>query len=415
MMITERDHSRSAPQGSGGRQRLSILVVSHYYPPHVGGIERAVQTQAEHLAAAGYAITVATTAPGGQVGSQQVGPDLEVVRVPTWNQIEDASRVPFPLITPGAVARLRRLVARADIVHVHDLFYVTTWCAVLLSVLRGIPVVLTQHVHMIDHPSRLVMFVQRWVYRLIGRAILRRVSAVCYLNATVREFLLQLGARPEQLRFVPNLVDTEQFRPPVDRAEVAELRAAFELPADDVLAVFVGRFVPKKGFAMVAASAGCGATMIMVGGDQAESGQPDRDGVLWLGARGVADVARLYRACDVFVLPSVSEGFPLTVQEAMASGLAVITTDDPGYRLYDLDRDLVSLIEPNQESVTAELARVAGKVHLRDQMRRYARDYAESRFSASRYVGDLTDTYDSVSALAESPVATTGQLTGHGE
>lgn len=414
MTITDQNASTTgadtgAAEDGGGSGRPSILIVSHYYPPHVGGIERAVQTQAEHLAAAGHHVTVASTAPGGRVGTESAGPDLEIVRVPTWNQIEDTSRVPFPVITPRAVAQLRRLVHAADIVHVHDLFYVTTWSAVLLAVLRGKPVVLTQHVHMIDHPSRLVMAVQRLVYRFIGRAILRRVAAVCYLNATVREFLLALGARPEQLHFVPNLVDTEQFRPAVDHQEVADLRRAFELPPEEILAIFVGRFVPKKGFTMVAGAAGCGATLVMVGGDREESGEPERPGVLWLGARGVDDVARLYRACDIFVLPSVSEGFPLTVQEAMASGLAVITTDDPGYRLYDLDRQRVSLIEPTQEVVTAELSRVSGDVVLRERMRRYARSYAVTQFSATRYVAALTDTYRQVGETAPS-----SQETDHG-
>lgn len=397
MTITEQDGPVSEiEQAGGGEDRLSVLIVSHYYPPHVGGLERAVQTQAEHLARAGYRVTVATTAPGGRVGREPVTTDLDLVRVPTLNLIERATRVPYPLITPVAVARLRRLVAAADVVHVHDLFYLTTWCAVLLAVLRGTPVVLTQHVHMIDHPSRLVMLVQRLVYRLIGPAILRRVAAVCYLNATVREFLLQLGAREAQLRFVANLVDTEQFRPPADDTERTEIRRRFDLPADDVLAIFVGRFVPKKGFAKVAAAAGCGATMIMVGGDLAESGEEERPGVRWLGSRGVEEVADLYRACDIFVLPSVSEGFPLTVQEAMSSGLAVITTDDPGYRLYDLDRELVALIEPTQENVTAALGRLAGDDGLRARMRAYSRAYALAGFSADRYVAALSDTYHSV-------------------
>ena len=102
MTTTKQDR---LPDGAGhaphGENRLSILIVSHYYPPHVGGIERAVQTQAEHLAGAGHRVTVATTAPGGRVGRDVVTPDLEVVRVPTVNLIEQATRVPFPIITPS--------------------------------------------------------------------------------------------------------------------------------------------------------------------------------------------------------------------------------------------------------------------------------------------------------------------------
>jgi glycosyltransferase involved in cell wall biosynthesis len=53
-----------------------------------------------------------------------------------------------------------------------------------------------------------------------------------------------------------------------------------------------------------------------------------------LGAVAPERVAQLYRAADAFLLPSRGEGFPITAQEAMASGLAVVLADEAGYRPY---------------------------------------------------------------------------------
>ncbi|MGJ0151748.1 glycosyltransferase family 4 protein [Streptomyces sp. CH8.1] len=67
------------------------------------------------------------------------------------------------------------------------------------------------------------------------------------------------------------------------------------------------------------------------------------------------DLADAYRACDVFALPSTAEGFPLTVQEAMASGLPVVTTDDPGYAPYGLDRGVALLVPRTVPALRAAL------------------------------------------------------------
>ena len=109
-------------------------------------------------------------------------------------------------------------------------------------------------------------------------------------------------------------------------------------------------------------------------------------------------LADLYRACDVFVLPSVAEGFPLTVQEAMATGLPVVITDDPGYAPYGLDRELVGLVRPTSEQVRAALLRIAGDAELRARMGAYSADLAARRFSWAEHVRTLEAVYTEVSA-----------------
>lgn len=370
-----------------------VLLVSHYFPPHLGGIENVVEGEARRLANAGHDVTVLTTSPGGVPGQERSSAGYAVVRVPTWNGIERRTGVPFPVIAPWAAVTVARLVRAADVVHAHDLLYATTWLAALLARLIRRPMVLTQHVQLVAHPSRVVQGVQRIVYATAGRAVVAAAGRIVYLNDGVRDFLQRLGASSKQLVLLVNGTDTDAFHP-TDPATRAALRATFGLPADEVLCLFVGRFVPKKGFTTVLAAQHDSYTLVLAGG-QVPSDHDERDGVTIVGPQSPDRLADLYRACDVFVLPSVSEGFPLTVQEAMASGLPVVTTDDPGYGSYQLDRDLVALVSPTVDEVRSALVRLTADEQLRLRMADYSRRTATGSFSWERHVDGLEGIYAS--------------------
>jgi glycosyltransferase involved in cell wall biosynthesis len=372
------------------RARTRVLLVAHYFPPHVGGIENVVKGEADRLAAAGHDVAVLTTAVGGNPGVERAAGGYPVIRVPTWNGVERRFGVPFPVVGPHALHTAVRWVRSADVVHCHDLLYMTTWLVALAAAIRRTPLVLTQHVHLVRHTSRTVELVQRVVYASIGRAVLRRAVRIAVLNGAVRTFLRQLGAPDERIELVPNGVDTDQFRPPTG-AEKRVLRRRLGLPEDDVLALFVGRFVPKKGYDTVRASAGDGYVLVLAGGPPPpEAERPD---VIHTGPVPHDEIADLFRACDVFVLPSESEGFPVTVQEAMACGLPVITTDDPAYDVYRLDRDRISLVPPTVPHVTSALQRLAADEPLRTRMARYSVDLARTRFSWPEHIATLERLY----------------------
>jgi glycosyltransferase involved in cell wall biosynthesis len=84
------------------------------------------------------------------------------------------------------------------------------------------------------------------------------------------------------------------------------------------------------------------------------------------GAADRSDIASFYRSCDVFVLPSLYEGFPLPPIEAMACGTAVVISDCGGMRDYAVD-GVNAVVVPSADSaaIAAALARIAGDEALR--------------------------------------------------
>ena len=364
---------------------LRVLVVTHYYAPHIGGIENVARREALGLAGQGMSVTVLSS---GRRGEAPVDPGVRVSSVPALNILERFG-IPFPLFRPLKLVRAAYgAVRRADVVHVHDTLYMTSWIVSLWCRILHIPLLVTQHVAYIDHPWRVVPMIQRLVFRTVGRGTWRRAIAVCYQNGRIRDTVASFGVPEERLVPLPNGVDLEQFAPVQSLEEKVAIRRRHGLPVDRQLVLFVGRLVQKKGYRHLvdAAEAQDEWSAVLVG---AGSSVITSERTIHLGALDAKDVTDLYRACDLFVLPSTGEGFPLTMQEAMASGLPVVTTDDVGYGLYGMDHHRVMLLPPGAPGLGGCVADLLADPHRLLTMANYSRDFACANFDWDRHVATV--------------------------
>jgi len=363
-------------------KRPRILIVIDFFAPHIGGLEEVGRAQAASLTRRGHDVIVLTCSPGRGVPREETAAEgYRIRRVPALNFIERRWGVTFPLVSPLLLLLLLREVRRADIVHIHDAFYPLSHTAFLACRLAGRRYHMTQHVAVVDHPSRLVVAVQRLVYALAGRPMFRRAATVVAYNSRVRDFLIAQGAAPDRVSMQHNGIDTDWFSPaPAPAASRSELRCRYGLPPERPVALFVGRLVPKKGARLVVEAARPAWTTVVVG-EGPDVAHPTPEHVVMFGPADRAQLRDLYRLADVFVFPAVSEMFTLVMQEAMASGLPIVTTDDPAYDEYDVDRDLVSFVPREAAALTSAIDAVVSDTLRRSAMGEYSRRLAEERFS----------------------------------
>ncbi len=316
---------------------MRILFVSHYATPHIGGIETVIRSLRRELRRRGHEVVhVACTA--SHLPSEALGyDDAGVIRVPALNALEERLGVPYPIFSPRLMPVLAREIAAADVLHAHGFLYMSSVLALAWARFRHpapeSPVrVLTEHVGHVPYESALLDRVESVAIGRVGRVAVRAAEAVVVLNREVGAEIERLGPRGPVLQ-IPNGVDTSLFRPPLPGERDALRR---ELGWDDTPRVlFVGRLVAKKGIdaALAATAAADGRFRLVVAGPGPLQPSGVR-GVDVLGPIPSERVAGLYRAADALLLPSRGEGFPVSVQEAMASGLPVVMTNDPSYSRY---------------------------------------------------------------------------------
>ena len=386
--MTTYDARRARPRRPRHPGALRVLHVAHNALPHIGGLETVLATETRGLAARGWRVSLLTSA--GTVGpGDRDEQGVRTVRVRAWNGLEDRFGVPFPVFSPRLLPRTGRLVREADLVHVHDTLYLTSWVAALWCLLLRTPYVVHRHVGFVHHSSAVVRLVQRLVLGTFARVVLRHAETVLPIDEAIAADL-RAGLRdPERVEVLGNGVDTDRFRPsgPEERRRT---RAELDLPQDRPLALFVGRFVPKKGFGLVAAAAGDDYDLVLVGGERPASVGDPR--LHFPGALPPEVMPRVYGCADVMVVASVGE-CPLTVLEAMSSGLPVLVNDDPALHSSWTAGPGVEFVAMADGELAGALRRLVADHARVERMGAEARAFVTAAFSWDTHLDQLEEVY----------------------
>jgi glycosyltransferase involved in cell wall biosynthesis len=200
-------------------------------------------------------------------------------------------------------------------------------------------------------------------YEALDRWSLRLPDHVVTFCRPFRDELHGRGVPAGRVSVIPNVIDR-----PVDPApdQVAALRAEFGARDDDLIVLSVGRLSPEKGHAHLVDA------MHLVGQDAALSGRallvlvgegPERrnleDRAATLGVRAVfaghrGDVWPCCFSADAFALPSMTEGSPLALIEAMNAGRAIVATQVGGVPELVEDGTSAMLVPPGDPAALAE-------------------------------------------------------------
>ena len=177
--------------------------------------------------------------------------------------------------------------------------------------------------------------------RFVLKSVYRYVDYALYVGTENKKYFLAHGLVPEQLVFFPHAVENGRFYDPdgIKQRQALEWRQKLGIKPEDLTFIYAGKFEPKKNVSLLVQAfrrlKGENLRLILVG-----SGERERllrqlaaadNRIVFLPFQNQSRMPLVYRLADVFVLPSAwGETWGLAINEAMASGRAVLVSDRVG-------------------------------------------------------------------------------------
>lgn len=303
-------------------------------------------------------------------------------------------------LTPGLrrpldLLRLRDAIFAADPDIVHAFLLTGSLYGRFASMLAGVPVIVGTEVNIYEQKRPSHARAERW--------LLRSTDAVVASAEAVRDYYVsQIGADRAKIEVIYNAVDWGQLAATTPRDAFL---AAAEVPAGAPVAGIIARLTEQKAhtvlFDAMARTPALERLHLLTVGDGELRGMLEsrvatlglQSRVHFLGAR--RDLGNILSAIDVFVMPSLWEGLPLSMVLAMGAGLPVVASAVAGIPELVRPGDTGWLATPGDaDGLGAALADVLADPARAHAIGANARDYVRPRFGVDGYVNKMAALYD---------------------
>lgn len=288
------------------------------------------------------------------------------------------------LATKSCIRALATNAITFDLIHAH--FMENGFIGANLKRLYNKPLVVTAHGgDVYDLPFR-----DTW-YRTLTEYVLSEADQVITVSQFNAKKLLSLGASPNKLHIIPNGYDAKLFQPLSSRL----VRQKLELPLNKKILLSVGNLVDVKGHTylidamnIVLKKRNDVILMIIGSGPLKEQLQKKitrlclNGKILLVGRKTHEEIPMWMNASNLFVLPSINEGFPTVIPEAMACGKPVIGTKVGGIPEAITHDGLGMLVNPKDpEALASAILEALAKKWKPETILEHAKTYLWSNLT----------------------------------
>lgn len=289
------------------------------------------------------------------------------------------------------------LAEKVDIIHCHlsDAEFLGVIASMLLDLRK---VYITIHVSRLFPPHSQKdprLFLRKWVMRLLYKYV---AGIICVSNQVKEEVVKITKVPRNKVHTIVNAVETSIFS---DKPDVTKLKQELKLDQSIRILLHIGRLNEAKGQIYLLRAVKKlvqkfpSLKLLMVG--EGELKEPlvketidlgIENQVLFLGVRD--DIPELLSLAQIFVFPSLHEGTPLSLIEAMAAGKGIVATNIPPHKVLLKDGESALLVPPaDADSLAEAIERLLNSPELSSSLGAMAQKVAKERYDISVMVEEL--------------------------
>lgn len=378
----------------------TVLMITKHFYPSLGGVERYVHEISSRLAKRNYSIKIIAPNTQNRASHERMG-NIDVLRFPIFSY----KRLDF---SPQMQSFLRTM--QFDIVHFHTFEIL---CRTLrLGLKKNIPYFITTHGLIWEKPRTFLDSLSKTLGgTIIKDNFINAKKIFCVSRKDCANVMKIVGENThvkDKVIYLPSGVDVEKFRV----SEKEEFKEKYGY-LDKVVITQIARFSPKKGqhiflnaILKLKKKIPDNCVFFLAGYVQNEKyflALQKRAKKIGLGKRlsfflnvTDGDLLKIYGKTDVFVLPSMAEGFPLNILEAWASKCSVIASEVGGIPYFVKDGHDCILIPPNNSDILSQkIFNLIMDEELRKRLSTNGYERAIREFSWDRVINVISREYDS--------------------
>lgn len=367
---------------------MRITRISHLFYPDI--ISDYLAEFSMRQVKMGHEVDVLTWNKNKRYPEESIADGFTIRRLAGFNFSVDGIVTDYPYLPnlPNRIAQLK-----PEIIHAESHLFLTTAQAIKKAKKLSIPSVATVHGVMAERNAFVNLAQYVYLYT-VGSWIFKNVDRIICLTESDAREIISYRCPSEKIRIIPNAVDTSRFKPAME--------------CQENLVVWVGRFVPEKGLdylieaAKIVAREFKDVEFMLVGYGPLRGNFRKlayhfgllNNVIRFAGPLGRDQVANILGKASVFVLPSLKEGLPLSLLEAMACGKPVIGSDVSGINDVIIHGENGILVPPRKPETLAHwILTLLNDENLRKRLGQTARQRIVEKYSWNMVLNKLENIY----------------------
>lgn len=314
------------------------------------------------------------------------GPPKQAIRFPYLVYL--LCNLAFSLISLFTVFLLaNKLRKRFNVViHVHDSTIGALLFCILSKLLPSIAFISQFHSEYVVRlktilPASRLSKLTIYLYSLFERMCVLGSDVVIAVSDSINKYLVCLGCKPNKIKKLPIFLTSNHLSKGISKKE--EFFKNHKTDGNNIIFIYIGRLSREKNVATLISAfsqlykcSNQNLLLLIAGEGKQFHKSATCKRVLFLGHR--TDVIDLLHLSDIFILPSLTEGFPFSLLEAMAAGKAIIASNIPAIREVVEDRKEALLFDPhNTDQLKDIMLELCSNPKLREKLGKNAKKKAK--------------------------------------